>query len=105
MYAVIADSGTQFFVEPGQKLLIDHRNVEPGDSIEFGRVLLVGGGENGTLIGRPTIEGAKVIASVLRGLRTRKIHVQTYKRRKNSNRKTRGHRQSFTAVKIDKIKA
>lgn len=102
MYAVIVDSGSQFCVEEGQKLLVDFRQVEPGQTIEFDRVLLVGGGEGGTVVGQPTVAGAKVVADVLGSLRSKKVHVQTYRRRKNF-RKHKGHRQTMTEIRISKI--
>ena len=55
MYAVVSDSGTQFFVEPGQRLLVDFRPLEPEQAtITFERVLLVGG-DGAVRIGKPTI--------------------------------------------------
>ena len=101
MYAVIVDSGTQFCVEEGQTLTVDLKGVEPGEKIEFDRVLLVGG-ENGTIVGKPLVEGAKVVASVIDNFRDKKVHVRVYKRRKNY-RKHKGHRQPLTQVRIEQI--
>lgn len=102
MYAIIADSGTQYCVEEGQRLLVDLRDAEAGAKIEFDKVLLVGGEESGAVIGKPTVAGAKVVAEVLGHPRGEKIKVLVYKRRKNF-RKHRGHRQTMTEVKIEKI--
>lgn len=102
MYAIIADSGTQYCVEEGQTLLVDLKNVPEGEKIEFEKVLLVGGEASGTVIGKPTVAGAKVVAEVVAHSRGPKIKVLVYKRRKNF-RKHRGHRQSMTEVRIEKI--
>lgn len=102
MYAIISDRGRQHFVSQGQKVAIDLCDAEPGQTLEFDRVLLLGGLESGPLVGRPTVEGAKVLAQVLRGYRTKKIHVQTYKRRKNY-RRHRGHRQWMTEIQVQRI--
>ena len=102
MCAVISDRGRQHCVEEGQTVLLDRCDVEPGQEIELDRVLLLGGGQAGPLVGQPTVPDAKVVASVVRNLRTKKIHVQTYKRRKNY-RRHKGHRQQMTEVKIDRI--
>ncbi len=102
MYAVIADSGRQFYVEEGQRILVDRKEVEPGQTIEFDQVLLIGGGDSEAKIGRPQIEGAKVVADVVGNMRTKKIHVGTYKRRKNF-RRHKGHRQTMTEVTIREI--
>lgn len=104
MYAIIADSGTQFCVEEGQTLLVDLKDIEEGKSIEFDQVLLIGGGDDGPVIGKPTVPGAKVIAEVVGHERMPKIRIQIYKKRKNY-RKRRGHRQSMTEVKIQQIVA
>src|SRR5688500_1505390 len=104
MYAVIVDSGTQFFVEEGQKLLVDLRAGEPGQTLEFDRVLMVGGGEQGPKIGTPLLDGAKVVASIVGETRLKKIHVGTYKRRKNY-RRHKGHRQRMTEIKISQLVA
>lgn len=103
MYAVIADSGRQYWVREGDKVLVDFRaKAEPGQTIEFDRVLLVGGAEGGATVGRPVVAGAKVVGSVLRHSRGPKVHIGVYKRRKNF-RRHRGHRQTMTEVSIQQI--
>jgi ribosomal protein L21 len=72
-----------------------------GDKIEFNDVL-VSGDSNGTRIGAPTIAGARVTATVVKNGRGPKIIVFKFKRRKHYKR-TKGHRQGFTAIKIDSI--
>jgi large subunit ribosomal protein L21 len=104
MYAIIDDRGRQHFVEQGKKILIDLHEAEPGSTIEFDRVLMIGGVDAGASIGRPTVAGAKVTAVVARRLKMPKIHVLTYKRRKNFKRKV-GHRQQMTEIEIQSIQA
>lgn len=102
MYAIVADSGKQFFVEEGKKVVVDLKEVEPGQSIEFANVLMVGGGAKGAVIGKPTVAGAKVVGEVVGNIRGPKLHVGTYKRRKNY-RRHRGHRQDMTEVMVKQI--
>ena len=102
MYAVISDRGRQHWVEEGQILLLDLTDAEPGQTLEFDQVLLLGGVQTGPLVGQPTVAGAKVVASIRGEERMKKIHVRTFKRRKNF-RRHRGHRQRMTAVEITQI--
>jgi large subunit ribosomal protein L21 len=75
--------------------------------VVFDRVLMVGDGEGkkDPQLGRPIVDGAQVRGTVVAQDRDRKVIVYTYKRRKNSCRKTNGHRQQFTAVKIEAIES
>lgn len=102
MYAIIEDRGRQHLVEEGKKVVLDLHEAEPGATIEFDRVLMIGGVEAGPDIGQPTIAGAKVTAQVSRHLKGEKIHVRVYKRRKNFKRHV-GHRQQYTEVEIKSI--
>ena len=103
MYAIIADSGTQFKVEEGQQLEVAYRDVHKGDQITFDRVLCIGG-QGETTIGRPVIEGAAVTAEVVGITQGPKLVIRKYKKRKDSRTK-KGHRQKFLQLKIDKIEA
>lgn len=104
MYAVIDDRGSQHLVREGEKVHIDfRRDLEPGSSIEFDRVLLVGGdGVGGATVGRPVVAGAKVVASVVSHFKDKKLHIGYYRRRKNFRRHT-GHRQPLTEIVIQQI--
>ena len=87
---------------------VDRRAAEVGQEVVFDRVLALGAagdgdGDTAPRLGTPTVEGARVRGSVVEQGRDRKVLVFTYKRRKNSSRRHLGHRQSFTAVKIDAI--
>ena len=100
MFAVIKTGGKQYRVAADDLLKIDKVGGEPGEIVQFGEVLVLGG-ENITL-GAPTISGASVAAEVLEQGRGPKIIAFKKRRRKNSRRK-RGHRQEFTLVRVTEI--
>jgi len=103
MYAIIEDSGTQIKVSEGDVITVDRRDLT-GDasSIDFDRVLLIGGGDEDPKIGRPLVPQALVTADVLESGRTPKVDVIKFKRRKGYKRH-KGHRQAFLTVKVTKI--
>ncbi len=101
MYAIIDDIGVQHKVAEGDTLLVDLKADEDGSTITFDRVLLLVDGEEIT-VGQPLIENAKVIATVMKMVKGKKIEVATFKRRKDSRRHI-GHRQKYTEIRIDKI--
>ena len=100
MFAVIKTGGKQYRVAAEDKLKVEKVAGEPGEIIQFGEVLVVGG-DNVTL-GRPTVSGASVAAEVLDQGRGPKVIAFKKRRRKNSRRK-RGHRQEFTLIRITEI--
>ena len=100
MYAVISDGSRQYRVSQGHVIQVDYRAAEPGSTVEFGTVLLVSDGDD-LKIGRPTVEGVKVVGEVVEQTST-KVRVQKYRRRKNYKR-LRGHRQPYTRVRIQSI--
>jgi large subunit ribosomal protein L21 len=101
MYAIVRTGGRQFRMEPGAVLNLPLIDAEIGDTVELNEVLL--GGENeDTKIGAPTLEGALVKVEVMRHGRDRKIVVGKVKRRKGYRRK-QGHRQYFTQVKVSSV--
>ena len=101
MYAVIQTGGKQYRVTLGEVLKIEKVTGEVGETIAFDRVLLASDGEE-IEIGKPFLENTKVTGQIKRHGKNRKIVVFKYKKRKGY-RKTRGHRQVFTEVKIDSI--
>jgi len=103
MYAVIRTGGKQYRVEKGAVLKLEKLAGEAGESITFGEVLLLGDGEK-TEVGTPCLDGAQVTAEVLEQTRGPKIVVFKKKRRKNY-RRTQGHRQDLTVVRITEIEA
>jgi large subunit ribosomal protein L21 len=101
MYAVIATGGKQYRVSEGAVLRVEKLDAEEGASVEFDQVLLVGDGDK-VSIGKPYIEGGKVQATVMTQGKARKVEIVKFRRRKNY-RRTKGHRQQFTQVKITGI--
>ena len=102
MYAVIRTGGKQHRVQVGEVVRVESLEGEAGDPVVFDHVLALGEGES-LRVGSPTVEGVSVRGTVLSQGRAKKIHIYTYKRRQNSNRRTKGHRQGYTAVKIEAI--
>jgi len=100
MFAVIKTGGKQYRVALEDKLQVARVAGNPGDVVEFGEVLVVGG-EQPTL-GNPTVAGASVAGEVLEQGRGPKVIAFKKRRRKNSRRK-RGHRQEYTLVRITEI--
>ncbi len=100
MFAVFKTGGKQYRVAAEDVLKVDKIKGEPGEIIEFGEVLVVGG--DNMMLGAPTVAGATVAAEVLEQARGPKIIAFKKRRRKNSRRK-RGHRQEFTLLRITEI--
>ncbi len=101
-YAIIRTGGKQFRVSPGDIVRVPSlADKNEGDTVSFADVL-VAGDDNGVRIGTPALSGASVTGTVLKQGRAPKIIVFKFKRRKQYKRK-QGHRQGFTAVKIDSI--
>jgi large subunit ribosomal protein L21 len=103
MYAVINTGGKQYKVQPGETLRIEKITGEVGSKVTFEKVLMVADGET-IRVGQPVIEKASVHASIVEQDRAKKILVFKYKRRKRYRRK-QGHRQPYTAIRIDGIDA
>ncbi|SDU47986.1 50S ribosomal protein L21 [Stappia sp. ES.058] len=101
MFAVIKTGGKQYTVAQDDLLKIEKLDGEPGETVTFDEVLMVGG-ETDTMIGTPRVDGASVVGEVVDQARTRKIIIFKKRRRQNSRRRN-GHRQSFTLVKITDI--
>jgi len=101
VYAVIQTGGKQYRVQEGDVIFIEKLSATEGDMVEFDDVLLISN-ENGTKVGTPTVEGAKVEAKVLAHGKGKKIIVFKYKPKKNYRRK-QGHRQPYSKVEIVKI--
>ncbi|MCD7760844.1 MAG: 50S ribosomal protein L21 [Clostridiales bacterium] len=101
MTAIIVTGGKQYKVTEGDTLFIEKLPVEAGDNVTFDQVLAVIDGEN-TTFGTPTVEGAKVEASVVKNGKGKKIRVLKYKP-KSGYKRTQGHRQPYTKVTIGKI--
>jgi large subunit ribosomal protein L21 len=103
VYAVIETGGKQYRVNSGQVISLEKIRGEAGETIQLDRVLLIQG-DQGITVGAPTIPGASVTAEVVAQGRGPKVVVFKKKRRKNY-RRTNGHRQSQTKVRITDIVA
>lgn len=101
MYAVIKTGGKQYRVSSGEKLRIELLTAEVGAPIQFEQVLAVGEGD-AVKVGAPFVSGAAVKATVVSHGRGDKVHIFKMRRRKHY-KKSQGHRQSFTEVRIDDI--
>lgn len=101
MYAVVESGGKQYRVEEGATLRVERLPGEPGGSVTLDRVLLVSDGQTVT-VGTPVVPGASVQARVLGHGRGRKVTVLKYRPKAHYRRK-QGHRQGFTALRVEKI--
>ena len=103
MYAVIESGGKQHRVIEGETLKLEKIEAATGETVEFDKVLMVGGGDD-VKIGTPLVAGSKVTAEVVYQRRHKKIKIIKVNRREHYRKET-GHRQWFTEVKITGISA
>ena len=103
MYAIIRTGGKQYRVQPGDVVRVEHLDGDVGQSVTLGDVLLLAG-EGEPRVGNPLLAGVAVRGTVVEQERSAKVRVFKYKKRKHY-RRTRGHRQAFTAVRIDAVQA
>ena len=101
MYAVIATGGKQYRVTKDGTLRVEKLDAEPGATVTFGEVLLVGEGAD-VKIGAPLLKGGKVLATVVRHGKGSKVSIVKFRRRKHYLRQGT-HRQQFTEVKVTDI--
>ena len=100
MFAVIKTGGKQYRVAEKDVITVDKVKGAPGDLVEFGEVLVVGGDK--VMVGTPTVKGASVAGEVVEQTRGAKVIAFKKRRRKNSRRK-RGHRQELSVIRITEI--
>ncbi|WP_285907164.1 50S ribosomal protein L21 [Pseudodesulfovibrio pelocollis] len=103
MFAIIETGGKQYRVEEGLELNVDLLKAEAGDKLSIDSVLLLDK-DGETKLGAPFVQGAKVECEVLGHIRGKKI-VVFHKRPKKDARKTQGHRQDYTQIKVKSITA
>lgn len=101
MYAVVETGGKQYKVSAGDTVDVEKLPFEVGEKIELDRVLLVADGDE-VRVGQPTVEGAKVLATVTDHVKGPKIIVFKYKPKERYRRK-KGHRQAYSRLMIDEI--
>ena len=97
MFAVIKTGGKQYRVAANDLIQVEKVAGEAGDIVEFAEVLMVG-----STIGAPTVAGALVTAEVVEQGRARKV-IAFKKRRRQNSKRTRGHRQELTTIRISEI--
>ena len=101
MYVIVDIQGQQFKVQKDQKLFVHRIDANEGDTVEFGKVLLISNGDDIT-IGSPLVDGAKVVLELLSQVKGDKVLIFKKKRRKGY-RKLNGHRQQFSQVIVKDI--
>jgi large subunit ribosomal protein L21 len=101
MFAVIKTGGKQYRVAANDLLKVEKVTGNAGDIVEFSEVLMVGEGE-GAVVGAPTVAGALVTAHVVEQGRAAKV-IAFKKRRRQNSKRTRGHRQHLTTIRIAEI--
>jgi large subunit ribosomal protein L21 len=101
MYAVVRTGGKQVRIQPGQVVRVEKLDGAVGDPVELSEVLLVGG-EGAARVGTPLVDGVRVLATIAEQGRGPKVRLFKLKRRKGYRRK-QGHRQSYTALKVESI--
>ncbi|MBE6036536.1 MAG: 50S ribosomal protein L21 [Clostridiales bacterium] len=103
MYAVVETGGKQYRVQEGDVITVEKLNVEAGAKVVLDKVLVLSDGEKCT-VGAPYIEGAKVQATVVENGKADKVIIFKFKAKKDY-RKKQGHRQPYTMLKIESVKA
>ena len=100
MFAVLKTGGKQYRVQQGDVLRVEKLQADAGDTIQFNEVLLVG-----DQIGAPFVQGAAVQATVIDQIKGEKLIHFVRRRRKHSSKRTKGHRQQLTLVRVTEILA
>jgi large subunit ribosomal protein L21 len=100
MYAVVEINGKQYRAEKGASLRVDLVDAEAGSSLSLDKVLILGG--ETVKVGTPYVEGASVMTTVVEEVKADKVIVFKYKPKKDY-RRTRGHRQRYTILKVEEI--
>ena len=98
MNAVIKVGGKQYYVQENQEIFVEKLDAEAGDTVKFDQVLMLD-----SKIGSPYLANVTVEGEVIKKGKQKKIRVYKYKSKDRSNRKTQGHRQPYTKVRITKI--
>ena len=98
MNAVIKVGGKQYYVQENTEIFVEKIDAEAGDTVRFDQVLMLDG-----KVGSPYLTGVTVEGEVIKNGKQRKIKVYKYKSKSRANRRTQGHRQPYTKIKITKI--
>ena len=100
-FAIVQQGGKQYRAVEGQTIEVDRLEVEAGEAVRMGEVLLITDGDQ-VSVGAPTVPGASVEATVLAQVKGPKLTVFRYKPKKRERKKT-GHRQTYTRLHVDRI--
>jgi large subunit ribosomal protein L21 len=100
MFAIFVTGGKQYKVTEGDVVFVEKLGVAEGEKVTFDKVLCVSG--ETLAVGAPYVEGASVVATVVKNGKSKKIDVIKYKAKKNEKKKI-GHRQDYTKIQIEKI--
>ena len=100
MFAIFVTGGKQYKVAEGDVIFVEKLGLAEGEKVTFDKVLCVNG--ETLSVGTPYVEGATVVANVLKNGKSKKIDVIKYKAKKNEKKKI-GHRQCYTKIRIEKI--
>ncbi|AUQ66586.1 50S ribosomal protein L21 [Phaeobacter inhibens] len=103
MFAVLKTGGKQYKVQAGDMLRVEKLAADAGETIQFNDVLMLGG--DSPVVGAPFVDGAAVQAEVIDQIKGEKVIHFVKRRRKHSSKRTKGHRQKLTLVKITEILA
>lgn len=100
MNAVIKVGGKQYLVSENSEIFVEKLEANAGDKVVFDQILMLG-----DKIGNPYITNAKVEGEVIKNGKAKKVVIYKYKQKTKSSRRTQGHRQPYTKVKITKVSA
>jgi large subunit ribosomal protein L21 len=103
MFAVLKTGGKQYRVQTGDVLRVEKLAAQPGETVQFNEILMVGG--DTTVVGAPLVDDAGVNAEVIDQIKGEKVIHFVRRRRKHSSKRTKGHRQQLTLLRVTEILA
>ena len=103
MFAVLKTGGKQYKVSSGDTLRVEKLAADAGETVQFNDVLMLGGDK--TVVGSPLVDGAAVQAEVIDQIKGDKVIHFVKRRRKHSSKRTKGHRQQLTLIRVTDILA
>ncbi|MEC3860475.1 50S ribosomal protein L21 [Mesobacterium sp. TK19101] len=103
MFAVMKTGGKQYKVQSGDTLRVEKLAADAGEKVQFNEILMLGG--NTVVVGAPLVDGAAVQAEVIDQVKGDKVITFVKRRRKHSSKRTRGHRQQLTLLRVTEILA
>lgn len=105
MYAIVRDRSRCLTLRADEEIWVDRMpGAEPGSELVFDQVQLLKTEDGSVSVGAPIIDGASVVAEIIGEVQDKKIHVHTFKRRKDTERRI-GHRQKYTAIRVKEIRS